>query len=64
MKFGRVSGPFLNADEWVESVTIGEFTIHQISDGVVWIERGDEDAMTASEEGLSCAIKLFYNKNF
>jgi len=64
MKFGKTnSNPSVDSG-LADSVTIGQFTISQFSDGVLWMEDGDEGAMTVSEGELVAALKSFYDGNF
>lgn len=63
MEFGKIVSPFAGIEE-TDSVRIGEFTISNMSEGVVWIEDGEEDAMQVSEQGLISAIRQFYDANF
>lgn len=64
MEFGKTScNPSKDSGDST-SVTIGEFTISQFSDGVVWIEDGDVDAGAFDEKLLVDAIRKFYSENF
>ncbi|MDT8853022.1 hypothetical protein RN053_21165 [Pantoea dispersa] len=46
------------------AVKIGEFTISNFGDGLVWVEDGDEDAMAVEESLLIEALRAFYDANF
>ncbi|HBZ17534.1 MAG TPA: hypothetical protein DEO73_17480 [Pantoea sp.] len=61
--FGKIVSPFAGIEE-ADAVTIGEFTISNMSEGVVWIEGGEEDAMEVSEQKLIAALRQFYDSNF
>lgn len=63
MEFGKIVSPFAGIEK-ADAVTIGEFTISNISEGVLWIEDGEKDAMSVSEQDLNAALRQFYDANF
>ncbi len=63
MEFGKIVSPFAGIEE-ADSVRIGEFTLSNMSEGVIWIEDGEEDAMSVSEQDLIAALRKFYDDKF
>ncbi|PBI79646.1 hypothetical protein A9993_07790 [Rahnella victoriana] len=65
MKFETTeTNPSVDAGK-AKAVTIGDITISQFSDGVLWMESEHAgDAMSVSEEKLAQALSHFYSNNF
>jgi hypothetical protein len=65
MRFGKTgTNPSVDSGE-SQAVRIGDITISNFSDGVLWLEsEEDGDAMSVSEEKLAAALKHFYVNNF
>lgn len=64
MKFGKTKCNPSKDNGETNSVTIGDFTISQFSDGTLWIEDGDEDAGSFDEQLFEQCLRKFYDDNF
>lgn len=45
-------------------IKIGEFTLRQLEDGTIWIEKADGEGMQTSQTSHELCLISFYEENF